>query len=271
VRSPANQLSPQEQATVLAVANATRFASLSPHQIVPALADEGCYLASESTFYRLLRASDQLPRRGRAKAPARMRPQPLEASGPNQLWSWDITYLASTVRSMFFYLYLIMDVYSRKTVGREVYPEESTAHAASVFHKAHPREGVRADALTLHSDNGAPMKGATMLVMLQRLGVVASFSRPSVSNNNPFSESLFNTVKGHPGFPDQPFDSPEAARTWMTTFAPWYNNVHLHSALKFVTPHQRHRGEDAALLTQRNTLYQAARLIFPPEIGADLP
>jgi putative transposase len=247
----------------LAVANEARFASLSPHQIVPALADEGRYLASESTFYRLLRDADQLARRGRPKAPARVRPQPFEATGPNQVWSWDITYLASTVRGAFFYLYLIMDVYSRKIVGWEVYPQESAAHAASVFHRAHLREGVRADALVLHSDNGAPMKGATMLATLQRLGVVPSFSRPSVSNDNPYSESLFNTVKGRPDFPYKPFETSETARAWMAKFARWYNNEHLHSALKFVTTAQRHRGEDADLLSQRDAVYQAARAANP--------
>lgn len=158
VRTPANRLSPAEQGEILTVANQPEFAHLSPHQIVPALADQGRYIASESTFYRVLRAADQLARRGRPKAPARVRPQPVEATGPNQVWSWDITYLASTVRGAFFYLYLIMDVYSRKIVGWEVYAEESAEHAASVFHKAHLREGVRADALVLHSDNGAPMK-----------------------------------------------------------------------------------------------------------------
>jgi putative transposase len=263
VRTPANRLSPEEQAEILTVANRPEFAHLSPHQIVPALADQGRYIASESTFYRVLRAADQLARRGRPKAPARVRPHPFEATGPNQVWSWDITYLASTVRGAFFYLYLIMDVYSRKIVGWEVYPEESAAHAASVFHKAHLREGVRADALVLHSDNGAPMKGATMLATLQRLGVVPSFSRPSVSNDNPYSESLFNTVKGHPDFPDKPFETPETARAWVAKFARWYNNEHLHSALKFVTPAQRHRGEDADLLTKRDALYQAARAEHP--------
>ena len=263
VRTPANRLSVKQQEDVLAVANEARFASLSPHQIVPALADEGRYLASESTFYRLLRAADQLARRGRPKAPARVRPQPFVATGPNQVWSWDITYLASTVRGAFFYLYLIMDVYSRKIVVWEVYPQESAEHAASVFRKAHLREGVRADALVLHSDNGAPMKGATMLATLQRLGVVPSFSRPSVSNDNPYSESLFNTVKGRPNFPDQPFESPETARAWVAKFARWYNDEHLHSALKFVTPAQRHRGEDDNLLSQRDAVYQAAKAANP--------
>ena len=153
----------------MAVANQPQFAHRCPHQIVPALADQGRYLASEATFYRILRAADQLAHRGRAKAPARARPTPLAATGPNQVWSWDITYLATTVRGAFFYLYLIMDLYSRKIVGWEIYAEESAAHAATVFHKAHLREGVGTDSLILHSDNGAPMKGATMLATLQRL------------------------------------------------------------------------------------------------------
>ena len=263
VRSPANRLSQPEQAAVLAAANAPRFASLSPHQIVPALADEGCYLASESTFYRVLRDADQLARRGRPKAPARLRPQPLVATGPNQVWSWDITYLASTVQGMFFYLYLIMDVYSRKIVGWEVYPQESAAHAASVFHKAHLREGVRAGALVLHSDNGSPMKGATMLVMLQRLGVVPSFSRPAVSNDNPYLGVAVQYRQGPPGLPLRALRRVEAARRWVEQFVAWYNNVHLHSALKFVTPAQRHRGEDVDLLAQRDALYQAARADNP--------
>lgn len=263
VRRPANRLSEAEQVQILTVANQAEFAHLSPHQIVPALADQGRYLASESTFYRVLRAADQLARRGKPKAPARVRPTPLMASGPNQVWSWDITYLSTTVRGIFFYLYLIMDVYSRKIVGWEVYASESAEQAASVFRKAHLREGVRADALVLHSDNGAPMKGATMLATLQRLGVVPSFSRPSVSDDNPFSESLFNTLKGHPSFPEQPFASLEEARLWVAEFERWYNSEHRHSALRFVTPVQRHRGEDTELLAQREALYQDAKTQHP--------
>jgi putative transposase len=262
-RTPANRLSSEERDRILEVANTAQFAHLSPHQIVPALADQGRYLASEATFYRVLRAADQLARRGRVKTPARARPTPLAATGPNRVWSWDITYLPTSVRGAFFHLYLIMDLYSRKIVGWEVYPEESAAHAATVFHKAHLREGVGTTALVLHSDNGAPMKGATMLATLQRLGVVPSFSRPAVSNDNPFSESLFNTLKGHPGFPEQPFDTPAAARTWVAKFVAWYNDEHHHSALKFVTPAQRHRGQDTDLLAHRHALYQTARAQYP--------
>ena len=263
VRTPANALSPAERDTLLSVANQPAFAHLCPHQIVPALADQGRYLASESTFYRVLRAADQLARRGKPKAPPRPRPAPLVATGPNQVWTWDITYLATTVRGVFFYLYLIMDLYSRKIVGWEVYATESAEQAADVFHKAYLREGVRADSLVLHSDNGSPMKGGTMLATLQRLGVAPSFSRPAVSNDNPYSESLFSTCKGHPSFPDQPFADVEEARIWTQKFVGWYDSEHHHSGLKFVTPDQRHRGEDIDLLAQRHALYQAARAQHP--------
>ena len=124
-----------------------------------------------------------------------------------------------------------MDVFSRKIVGWEVYERESADYAASVFRKAHLREGVRADSLVLHSDNGSPMKGATMLATLQNLGVVPSFSRPSVSNDNPYSEALFKTLKYRPAFPDKPFGCLESARQWVAHFAHWYNDEHHHSAL----------------------------------------
>jgi transposase InsO family protein len=135
----------------------------------------------------------------------------LEAS--NQLWSWDITYLSTTVKGIFFYLYLIMDIFSRKIVGWEVYETESTDYASRIFHKAYLREGIAGNDLVLHSDNGSPMKGSTMLATLQRLGVIPSFSRPSVSDDNPYSEALFKTLKYHPAFPGNPFNNLDEART----------------------------------------------------------
>jgi putative transposase len=262
-REPANKLCEHERRQILDIANAPEFASMPPNQIVPALADQGLYLASESSFYRILREADQLARRGKAKPPARRRPMPLQASAANQLWSWDITYLATTIKGRFFYLYLIMDVYSRKIVGWEVYETESAEQAALVFRKAHLREGIGAQSLVLHSDNGSPMKGATMLSTLHRLGVMPSFSRPSVSDDNPYSEALFKTLKYHPGFPDKPFDSLQEARQWVVGFQHWYNELHRHSGLKFVTPAQRHRGEDGAILEQRHALYEAAQERHP--------
>ena len=262
-REPANKLCEHERRQILEIANEPEFASLPPSQIVPVLADRELYFASESSFYRILREADQLARRGKAKPPTRRRPTPLQAGAANQLWSWDITYLATTVKGLFFYLYLVMDVYSRKIVGWEVFDTESAEQAAVVFHKAHLREGIGDQSLVLHSDNGSPMKGATMLATLQRLGVMPSFSRPSVSDDNPYSEALFKTLKYHPGFPDKPFDSLQEAREWVAGFQRWYNEVHRHSALKFVTPAQRHRGEDHAILEQRHVLYQAAKANRP--------
>jgi putative transposase len=263
VRTPANRLSPAERAELLAVADAPEFADLSPHRIVPALADRGRYIASESTFYRVLRTTERYRRRGRAKAPARERPAPLRATGPNPVWSWDITYLRTTVRGLFFYLYLIMDVYSRKIVGWEVYAEESAEQAAGVFRKAHLREGIGAAPLFLHADNGSPMKGGTMLATLHRLGVTPSFSRPSVSDDNPYSEALFKTLKYHPSLPERPFEDLADARAWIASFVGGYNGTHRHSGIKFVTPDQRHRREDVDLLARRQALYQAARAKRP--------
>jgi len=262
-RCPANKLSETERKHLLTLINQPEFAHMPPNQIVPELADQGIYLASESTFYRVMREAGQLAHRGKAKPPTHQRPTPLQAVAPNQLWSWDITYLKTTVKGVYFYLYLIMDVFSRKIVGWEVYDSESAEQAGSVFRKAHLREGVAAQALVLHSDNGSPMKGATMLATLHQLGVTPSFSRPSVSNDNPYSEALFKTLKYYPGCPDKPFDSLEEARIWVAQFQTWYNDSHRHSGVKFVTPSERHRGDDQAILDQRKALYEKAKSNHP--------
>jgi len=270
LRTPANALSPNERARVLEVVNRPEFADRSPKQIVPRLADQGEYVASESSVYRILREEDQLAHRSKAKPATRRRPEPLVATGPNQVWTWDITYLATTVRGIFYYLYLILDLFSRKIVGWEVHQTESAAHAARLFRQSHLREGVARNALALHSDNGAPMKGSTMLATLQRLGVMPSFSRPSVSNDNPYSEALFRTLKYTPAYPEGPFESLDAARAWVARFVPWYNEEHLHSGIQFVTPGQRHRGEDMELLRQRGTVYEAARARNPIRWSGDI-
>lgn len=262
-RTPANRLSAHERQAILTLVNQPEFADRPPSQIVPALADQGVYLASESTFYRVLKAANQWKPRGKARAPTHRRPDPLTATAPHQVWSWDITYLATTVKGLFFYLYLFLDVFSRKIVGWEVFATESAEQAATVLSRAYYREGVTPDTLVLHADNGGPMKGATMLATLQRLGVMPSFSRPSVSHDNPFSEALFKTLKYHPGAPSQPFDTLEEARQWVAGFVTGYNEEHHHSALQFVTPGQRHRAEDHALLEQRRQVYAAAKARHP--------
>jgi putative transposase len=261
---PANKLRPEERQQILTICNAPEYASLPPSQIVPRLADQGCYVASEASFYRVLRAADQLHHRGKAHAPRTLsKPIGYKATGPNQVWSWDITYLATTIVGLFYRLYLVMDIYSRKIVGWEVHEREAAEHAAVLIRKAALAEGITAQGLVLHADNGSPMKGATMLATLQRLGVVPSFSRPSVSNDNPYSESLFGTLKYTPAFPAQPFASLAAARAWVHDFVQWYNNAHRHSGIQFVTPAERHRGEDQAILAQRKAVYAAAKQRHP--------
>lgn len=262
-RIPVNRLCEDDRQCILGVANRPEFASKSPSQIVPALADRGEYFASESTFYRVLRDAKQLVHRGKAKEPKHSRPQAWVATDPNQVWSWDVTYLSTTVSGIFFYLYIIIDIFSRKIVGWDIYDEQSTENSDKVFVKAHLRESIGDKKLVLHSDNGSPMKGATLLVTLQRLGVVPSFSRPSVSNDNPYSESLFKTCKYRPCFPEKPFKNIEDAREWAAGFVQWYNEEHLHSGIRFVTPGSRHRGEDQAILEQRKAVYEAAKAAHP--------
>jgi putative transposase len=264
-KRPKNKLSQDERDAIVAICNSPEFKDRSPKQIVPALADKGLFMASESSFYRILRGVNQMQHRGRRKSPSSSkRPDAYQADDPNQVWSWDITYLASNIKGVFFYLYLFMDIYSRKIVGWEVYENESSEQAASVLRKIRLSERLPGShKLVLHSDNGSPMKGATMLATMQKLGVVPSFSRPSVSNDNPFSESLFKTLKYVPCYPSKPFESIDSAREWVATFTDWYNDSHYHSGLKFVTPVQRHNGEDLIILAKRKSVYEEAKKQHP--------
>lgn len=256
--APANKLSLTERSVMLATVNSPEYRDLSPNQIVPRLADLGCYLASESTMYRVLREEDMAAHRGRAKAPVRHVKPVHVATGPNQVWSWDISYLKTPVRGVFSYLYLIMDIWSRRIMGWAVHPTESAEHASDLFLATCARQCLDPKGIVLHADNGGPMKGATMLVTLERLGVLPSFSRPGVSNDNPFSEALFRTLKYCPTYPTQPFASLDAATRWVDAFVRWYNHVHQHSAIRFVTPDDRHAGREATILAQRDRVYRAA-------------
>ena len=254
-----NKLTEEERTLVLTTANSPEYCDLSPGQIVPSLADKSIYIASESSFYRILRKEKQLTHRGRTKPRTHKKSHTHKATGANQLWSWDITYLPSQVRGMYFYLYLIMDVYSRKIVGWSIHDEQNAAHAANLIQQSCIDEGIRKNILVLHSDNGGPMKGSSMLAMLEKLGVTASFSRPSVSDDNPFSESLFKTLKYHRLFPVERFETLFDARAWTIKFAAWYNDIHMHSGLKFITPNQRHLGADRAIMEKRHDVYQKAK------------
>jgi transposase InsO family protein len=256
---PANQLTATERKRVLAIANAPKYRDISPKQIVPRLADEGIYVASESTFYRILRAEQQLAHRERCRPATHRRPKEKTATGPCQVWSWDITYMKSTVAGRFFYLYMVMDVWSRKIMAATVFNKECGQNSAVLLVEAYHHHGVNPDGLVLHSDNGGPMKGSTMLATLQRLGVVPSFSRPGVSNDNPFSEALFRTMKYRPGYPSQPFAREQDAQRWVDGFVSWYNTEHLHSEIRFVTPDDRHYGCESEILKKRERVYRQAQ------------
>jgi len=228
-------------------------------QIVPRLADLGRYLASEATIYRILRSVGQLAHRSRSRPATVHRPGEHVATGPNQVFSWDITYLRAAVRGTFYYLYLVQDVFSRKIVGWAVHDRESAELAAELVEEVMIRLDIAPDRVVLHSDNGGPMKGATMLATLQRLGVVPSFSRPGVSDDNPYIEALFRTLKYRPEYPSGRFGSLEEARRWMALFVHWYNTRHLHSSLNFVTPADRHSGKEVEILENRKEVYAAAK------------
>ncbi|MDD9305280.1 MAG: DDE-type integrase/transposase/recombinase, partial [Desulfobacter sp.] len=211
--TPANKMSDAERQQIIKILESPEFAGLNPNQIVPRLADQGIFLGSESTKYRILS--------------------------------------------------MVMDLYSWKAVACQVYDSESGDLAADLITDACIREKISKDQITLHSDNGSPMKSATMLAKLQDLGVMPSFSRPSVSNDNPFSESLFRTLEYRPEYPEKPFEKIVEARDWAHRFVHWYNTEHLHSSIRFVTPEDRHTGKDFTILKNRHRIYQEAQLRHP--------
>ena len=261
--TPGHALSELECAKLLEVANEPRFAAVPPARIVPMLADEGVYLASESSFSRVLAEAGQNAHRGRAKAPRASRPPTTHiATAPGQVWCWDMTYLpAASVQGRWFYLYLILDIYSRKIVGWEVHAEDSAAHAAHVVNHAALAEGVHAMASkpVLHGDNGATLKATTVLAMLNWLGAKPSYSRPRVSDDNAYAESLLRTAKYRPEFPVKGFAELDAARAWAKHFVRWYNVEHRHSGINYVSPEKRHAGDDGAILAARDALYKQAK------------
>lgn len=264
VQCPPNRLSDEERAALLAAANEPQFGDLPPSQIVPRLADGGRYLGSESTLYRCLRAAGQLaPRRPEQAARLRTRPRTLTATAPDQVVSWDITYLPTQIKGKYLYLYVFVDIFSRKIVASQVFDHESQHLASRLFQDYVRKAGIPRQQLTLHSDNGGPMKGATLLATLENLGVARSLSRACVSNDNPYSEALFRTLKYRPDYPIKPFKDLTHARSFADNLVHWYNDQHRHSAIHFVTPSERHAGLDKPLLQRRHALYQRARAKHP--------
>ena len=269
---PSHALSGAERAALVRLANEPRFAAVPPARIVPMLADEGVYLASESTFSRVLRDEAQAAHRGRAKKPRAVRPPTTHvATAPRQVWCWDMTYLPAAVVGRWFHLYLILDLYSRKIVGWELHDTDDSVHAAHLVRRTALAEGIATMTTkpVLHGDNGSTLKATTVLGMLYWLGVKPSYSRPRVSDDNAYAESLFRTAKYRPEFPDKGFEDLDAARAWAAEFVRWYNDEHRHSGIRYVTPGQRHDGQDHAILAARHALYLKAREQHPARWSGD--
>ncbi|EYF05457.1 IS3 family transposase [Chondromyces apiculatus] len=264
---PANRLSEDERRQVLALVTSDDYRGLSPRQIVPRLADKGVYLASESTIYRLLRRTRRSAGHAGCAGAGLERQAPcvsgILALGPNQVWSWDISYMKGPAREGLLYLYMVVDVWSRRIMGWQVSTAESMELASAFIRRACEEAGVAPRGLVLHSDNGGPMKGSTMLATLRDLGIVPSFSRPRVCDDNPFSEALFRTLKRQPMYPGKAFRSLAEARAWVADFVDWYNREHLHGGIQFVTPDQRHHGREVPLLAHRQRVYDRARQEHP--------
>ena len=242
---PANKLTKEERQEILDICNTEEFASKTPSEIVPILADRGSYIASESTFYKVLKEAKQLTHRGREQRKNKRAISTHKATRANQVWMWDITYLNGPIKGMHYYLYMFSDLYSRKIVGWEVWESEDAKHASELVKRIYRNEKIyirnmQKEPLVLHSDNGSPMKGTTMLETLYALGITPSKSRPRVSNDNPY-----------------------AARLWVKRFVKWYNNEHRHSGINYVTPSQRYKGLDQEVLRKRKEVYEKAKERHP--------
>lgn len=255
----ARKLSSEEATRAIAVACSEDYCDLPPMRIVAKLAERGEYVASASTLGRLLRKEGLNAHRSRAKAPERREKVVTIAEKPNQVWCWDISNLRSRDPGIYYKLYLYEDLYSRKIVGFSVENRESDDLAAASFSSALKNENINGHGLRLHSDNGSPMRGVSMLQRLQEHGVTPSFSRPNVSDDNPFVEACFKTMKYSPRYPTKPFASLEAARDWVSKYVDWYNDSHLHSNIGYVTPSQRHQQLDEPIQVLRRETFAKAR------------
>jgi putative transposase len=274
--SPARALTRTEQQTVLEVLHAPRFVDLAPAQVYATLLDEGTYHCAERTMYRVLAAHGEgRERRAQRRGPIYAAPE-LLATAPNQLWSWDITKLKGPAKWTYYYLYVLLDVFSRYVVGWMVAPRETAGLAQHLIATSCTRQGILPGQLTVHADRGAAMTSKPVALLLADLGVTKSHSRPSVSNDNPYSEAQFKTLKYRPDFPDR-FGSLEHARVHGTDFFPWYNTEHRHSGLGLHTPHDVHFGLAEARRARRGLVLDAAfaarpdRFVRHAPVPAQLP
>jgi putative transposase len=265
-----------EQARVLAVLNSERFRDQSPYEVYATLLDEGIYYCSISTMYRLLRQHDEVCERRNQRQPSAYTKPELLATAPKQLWCWDITKLRGPTAWLYYYLYVLLDVFSRYVVGWLLADHESAELAQTLLAESYAKQGIEPGQLTVHSDRGPAMRAKTVAQLLIDLGVSQSHSRPYTADDNPFSESQFKTMKYRPDYPDR-FASQEDALLWARTFFPWYNDEHHHTALGLMTPATVHYGQAAPVIAQRQTVLLAAyqqhpeRFVHGPPKPPQLP
>ncbi len=261
-KKPRRALSEAERAEVRSLLNSDRFCDASPRQVYATLLDEGCYVCHWRTMYRILGEHDEVrERRNHLRHPQYKKPE-LLARGPNELWSWDITKLRGPQKWSYYYLYVILDVYSRYVVGWMVAPVEQARLARELIETTCERQGIARDQLIIHSDRGPSMTSKTVARLLADLGVEKSHSRPHISNDNPYSEAQFKTMKYRPDYPDR-FGSIEDARQWARGFFRWYNGAHYHSGLALMTPEMVHYGEAERVRAQRQQVLSVAYAEHP--------
>jgi len=250
-----HKLNEHEKQQIIEICCKEEYKDLYPNEIVASLAAKGVYIASEATFYRVLREEKMLSHRRKSKPPVKREKPTVVATGPDQVYSWDITWLKTDVMGIYYYLYMIIDIWSRMIVHWEIHEKESSELSSKMLQRLNGKKNLHG--VILHSDNGSPMKGYTMLSKMYSLNVMPSFSRPRVSEDNPYSESLFKTLKYRPSYPGK-FSSIEDAQLWVKGFVYWYNREHMHSRIGFVTPHERHYAKDIEILKTRRETYLKA-------------
>lgn len=260
--TPPRALSPQERQGVLETLHSEPFVDRAPPSVYAALLDEGKYLCSVRTMYRILEENQEVrERRNQVRHPSYQKPE-LLATGPNQVWSWDITKLLGPEKWTYYYLYVILDVFSRYVVGWMLSSRESADLAERLLRETMEKQRILPDQLTIHSDRGPSMKSQTVAQLLATLGVTKSHSRPNCSNDNPFSESQFKTLKYRPNFPDR-FASQDAALDFCRGFFPWYNEEHYHSGIGFLTPAMVHYGQAEQTVANRQNVLNVAYALHP--------
>jgi len=268
--TPERALSPAERTTVHQVLNSEDFWDSSPRQVYATLLDEGTYLCHWRTMYRILDAHQEVQeRRNQLNHPVYTKPE-LLATGPNQLWSWDITKLKGPAKWTYYYLYVILDVFSRYAVGWMIAERETASLARDLIAITCDKQGIQPDQLVLHADRGSPMRSKPVAMLLADLGVTKTHSRPYVPNDNPYSEAQFKTMKYRPGYPER-FGSPVDARSWARSFFDWYNHDHRHSALGLMTPATVHFGQAQIVREQRQQVLHAAYDAHPERFVRGLP